>query len=280
MFPSPADRPFTVMTILSPSNFTLSAWADWWEGTRNARLWWVLAWYDIALKYRRSLLGPLWLTISMAILLIGMGPLYSNLFNVPMNRFFPHLTLGIILWNFFSTSINDGCGVFIAAAPYLKQSDFPGSTFVWRSLARNIIQLAHHAVLFLPVALWFGIAWSSKTLLFIPGFLIVIINLHALSISLGLVCARFRDVAQIVASGLQLMMFLTPVFWFPERVTDHMHLILYNPFAQLLDVMRLPLLGVAPAGKTWLLLACITCVNVAIAAVLYAQKRRQVVYWL
>lgn len=226
------------------------------------------------------MLGPLWLTISMAILLIGMGPLYANLFNVPMSRFFPHLTLGIIFWTFFSASINDGCNVFIAAAPYLKQSDFPGSIFVWRSLARNAIQLAHHAVLFLPVALWFGITWSRMTLLFIPGFLLVVVNLHALAVSLGIICARFRDVSQIVSNGLQLMMFLTPVFWFPERVTDHMHLILYNPFAQLLDVVRLPLLGVAPAEKSWLLLAGITGMNVLIAATLYILKRRQVVYWL
>jgi lipopolysaccharide transport system permease protein len=209
-----------------------------------------------------------------------MGPLYSNLFNVPMSRFFPHLTLGIIFWNFFSTSINDGCNVFIAAAPYLKQSDFPGSTFVWRSLARNIIQLAHHAVLFLPVALWFGITWSTQTILFIPGFFLVLVNLHAMAISLGIICARFRDVAQIVANGLQLMMFLTPVFWFPERLTDRMHLILYNPFAQLLDVVRLPLLGVAPADKSWLVLGCVTFVNVIIAAALYIRKMRQVVYWL
>lgn len=240
-----------------------------------------MAWYDILLRYRRSMLGPLWLTVSMGILLLGMGPLYSALFKVAIRDFFPHLTLGIILWNFLSISINDGCQAFIAASPYLKQAEFPGSVFVWRSLARNVIQLAHHIVLFVPVALWAGIAWGWQALLVFPGFALVLLNLHALSISLGILCARFRDVAQIVSSCLQLLMFLTPVFWFPDSLPpDRARLLLLNPLAQLLDVVRLPLLGVYPARGTWLFLALFTGLNIVVAAYLYYSKRRNLIFWL
>jgi len=257
-----------------------SAWTDWWNGTCNTELWWTLAWYDIALRYRRSMLGPLWLTISMGLMLIGMGPLYSTLFKVPMQAFYPHLTLGIIFWHFFSATILDGCGVFINAAAYLKQGDFPGSMFVWRSLARNLIQLAHHIVLFIPVAIWAGIPLSPRMLLFLPGLILVVVNLHALSITLGIACARFRDVTQIVSSTLQLAMFLTPVFWFPDSLPERSHFILYNPLAQMLDIVRLPLLGNIPPSGTWWYLLNLTLLNVAIAALLYSFKRRQIVYWL
>jgi len=256
------------------------AWADWWDGTRNVELWWTLAWYDIVLRYRRSMLGPLWLTLSMGLMLLGMGPLYSTLFKVSMSTFFPHLTLGIIFWNFFTTTINDGCNVFIFAAPYLKHAEFPGSVFVWRSLARNVIQLAHHMVLYIPVAIWAGVAPSPRMLLFFPGLVVVIINLHAMSITLGIACARFRDVAQIVMSTLQMLMFLTPVFWFPESLPQRAHFILYNPLAQLLDVVRMPLLGAAPASGTWWFLLYFTALNIAVAAGLYLLKRRQLVYWI
>jgi len=256
------------------------AWHDWWSGTRNVDLWWTLAWYDTVLRYRRSMLGPLWLTISMALLLLGMGPLYSSLFDVPLNRFFPHLTLGIIFWTFFTTTITDGCNVFIAAGRYLKHGEFPGSVFVWRSLARNLLQMAHHIVLFIPVAIWAGIPLSSKMLIFLPGMLVVLVNLHALSITLGILCARFRDVAQIVTSVLQLLMFLTPVFWFPEKLPNRARFILYNPLAQMLDVIRLPLLGSLPASGTWWFLLYFTLLNVAIAATAYALNRRKIVYWL
>lgn len=263
-----------------PTPALVAAWHDWWNGTRSVDLWWTLAWYDTVLRYRRSMLGPLWLTMSMALLLLGMGPLYSSLFDIPLSRFFPHLTLGIIFWTFFTTTINDGCNVFIGAARYMKHAEFPGSVFVWRSLARNVLQFAHHLVLFVPVALWAGIRWSPHMLLFVPGMLLVLINLHALSIILGILCARFRDVSQIVTSVLQLLMFLTPVFWLPERLPDRARFILYNPLAQMLDVVRLPLLGGMPATGTWWYLLYFTTLNVLIAATLYVFKRRQIVYWL
>jgi len=262
------------------SSSTHSAWADWWAGTRNVDLWWTLAWYDTVLRYRRSLLGPLWITLSMGAMLLGMGPLYSALFNVPLNTFFPHLTLGIIFWNFFTSSINDSCQTFIAAAPYLKQGAFPRSTFVWRNIARQVIQLAHHFVLFVPVAVWAGLSWSPRMLMFVPGFLVVLVNLHAAAITLGIVCARYRDVGQIVASVLQFMMFLTPVFWFPDRLPARAKFILYNPLAQMLDAIRLPLLGGVVAPGTWWFLACLTCLNIAVAAALYTKKRLQLIYWI
>ena len=257
-----------------------SAWSDWWEGTRNAELWWTLAWYDVVLRYRRSMLGPLWLTLSTGALLVGMGPLYSALFKVPINRFFPHLTLGIIFWTFFTSTINDGCTVFINGALYLKQPGFSPSALVWRSLARNMLQLAHTFVLYLPVAVWAGIPLSSRMLLFLPGLAVVIVNLHAFSITLGIICARFRDVTQIVSSMLQLLMFLTPVFWFPSSLPGRSHAILYNPLAQLLDVVRLPLLGDSPAPGTVRFLMVFTLVNVGIAAAVYRLNRRHLVYWV
>jgi len=256
------------------------AWNDWWAGTRNVALWTTLAWYDVVLKYRRSMLGPLWITLSMGAMLLGMGPLYSTLFNVPLHRFYPHLALGIIFWQFLTASITDGCQVFIASAAYLKQGEFPRSIFVWRFLARQVIQFAHHVILYVPIALWAGITPSMQMLLFVPGFLLVLINLHAASISLGIICARFRDVVPIVTSSLQLLMFLTPVFWFPDRLAGRAKYILYNPLAQMLDVVRLPLLGGYPTTGTWWYLLDLTCLNVSLAALLYIFRRRQLIYWI
>jgi ABC-type polysaccharide/polyol phosphate export permease len=257
-----------------------SGWADWWAGTRRVDLWSTLAWYDIVLRYRRSMLGPWWITLSMGALLLGMGPLYAGLFGVPLQEFYPHLALGIIFWHFFNTALNDGCQVFIAASPYLKQASVPRSAFVWRGLARQLIFLGHHAVLYLPVAVWAGITWSPRLLLVIPGLLVVVINLHALVITLGFLSARFRDVPNIVTASLQLLMFMTPVFWLPDRVPARAKFILYNPLAQLLDIVRLPLMDALPARGTVWFLVFFTILNVTVAAWLYRACFRQVVYWV
>lgn len=253
---------------------------DWWTGTRSAELWGTLAWYDVVLRYRRSMLGPLWLTISTGLMLAGMGPLYAMLLGVPLNQFFPHLALGIIFWGFLTGSINDGCGVFYMAANYLKQPGFPALALVWRSLARNLIQLAHTIILYIPIAWWFQVPITSRAILFIPGLVVLVINLHAIMITLGVITARFRDVAQIVSSVLTMMLFITPVMWFPGVLPERAHFVLWNPFAQLLAIVRLPLLGSYPAAGTVTYMILFTVLNVMIATFVWSATRRRLVYWV
>jgi len=262
------------------SNLHRGAWADWWDGTRRPDIWWTLAWFDIVLRYRRSLLGPLWLTLSMGIMIGGMGPLYSGLFGTELSRFFPHLALGVIFWGFFSNIVTDACHSFVNSAHYLKQGYFPITLFVWRSLSRNIIQFGHQIVLYVPVALWAGISLSWHALLFVPAFLLLIINAHAVGLVLGLVCTRFRDVTQIVTSMMQMLMFLTPVFWLPENLPGRARYVLWNPLAQMLDLLRTPLMGGIPDLHHWLAIAGWTVVSVVCASLLFIKYRRRVVYWL
>jgi lipopolysaccharide transport system permease protein len=264
----------------STSNLHRSAVQDWWDGTKRTDVWWTLAWYDLVLRYRRSLLGPLWLTLSMGIMILGMGPLYGSLFKVDLVRFYPHLALGIIFWTFFSGIVTESCNVLISSSNYLKQGYFPISIFVWRSISRNVMQLAHHIVLYIPIAIWVGKPLSWSAWLAVPALFLVIINAQALGLLLGLICARFRDVIQIVTSTMQLLMFLTPVFWLPESLPGRAQFVLLNPFAQMLDVLRTPLMGGTVSTNTWLGLLAWTALNIFLAAVVFSRLRRRVVYWL
>ena len=257
-----------------------SAWADWWDGTRRIDVWWTLACFDITLRYRRSMLGPLWITLSMAAMIGGMGPLYSSLFNTPLTTFFPHIALGLIFWSAFSSMINDSCNTLIHASNYLKQGYFPISLFVWRSLSRNIIQFLHHVILYLPVAWWAGISLKFSSLLVIPAFLLLLINAHALGLALGIICARFRDVTQIVTSILQMLMFLTPVFWMPESLPGRAHYVMWNPLAEMLELLRKPLMGEIALLKYWIGITIWTITIISVSAVLFVKFRRRVVYWL
>jgi len=253
---------------------------DWYGGTRNIALWWTLAQYDVVLRYRSSMLGPLWITISMAAMLMGMGPLYSVLFNIPRADFFPHLTLGIIFWTFISATLTDSCSVFINAARYLKQGDFSATVFAWRTLARNTLYLAHHIILFIPVSLWYGTSFSWNVLYVLPGLFVVFLNLHLLTLGLGILCARFRDIPQMVTSGMQLMMFVTPVFWVPQPSLIDEPALFLNPFTHLLDIVREPLLGRAPSTASYRYLAYATFVNAIVSTALFGLKRYRLNYWI
>jgi lipopolysaccharide transport system permease protein len=264
----------------NPNSFSQSAVRDWWDGTKKVEIWFTLSWFDILLRYRRSMLGPFWITLSMAAMIAGMGPLYSSLFGTDLKKFFPHLALGLIFWSLLSSVINDSCSTLIGAQNYIKQSYFPIAIFIWRNLSRNIIQFLHHIILYIPVAWWAGIQLDAASFLVFPALLVFLINAHALGIVLGLLCTRFRDVTQIVVSVMQMLMFLTPVFWLPESVPDRAKYILWNPLAEMLDLLRRPLMGeIAPLGN-WIGMAIWSTLTITSACILFTKYRRRVVYWL
>lgn len=254
--------------------------ADWWHGTADIHTWLSLARYDITLRYRRSVLGPWWLTIGMGMMLLGLGPLYAALFRAPTNSYFPNVAIGLIVWTFISATLQDGSGVFVAAASTLKNSDTPLSLLAWRGVARQVIQLFHHLVLYVPFAIWAGVPFTLAMLIAVPALLLLIFNMHAGVIWIGIACARFRDVGQIVSSLMTFMTFLTPVIWTPDSLPASAGFVLDFPFASWLMLVREPLLGRVPSLHLWGVALGWTAVNVLIAAVVFAWKRRQVVYWV
>ena len=120
-----------------------SGWLDIQSGFSEWRMCLLLAWKDIRLRYRRSHLGPFWITLSMGITIYSMGFLYGNLFGVKLSHYFPLLAAGMLTWALISTLILESTAAFVEADAYLKQMKLPFSTFVLRILARNFIIFFH-----------------------------------------------------------------------------------------------------------------------------------------
>src|SRR2546421_1850097 len=73
------------------------------DGTRNWRIWYVLGLSELRQRYRRSILGPFWITISMGVQVTVMGFLLAFLFGLPIDRYFPFLCISIVTWTFLSS---------------------------------------------------------------------------------------------------------------------------------------------------------------------------------
>jgi len=117
---------------------------DMAQSLRSSSLWLLLGWVEIRQRYARSKIGPFWLTISMAILVTALGLVYGTLFKAKLSEYLPLLAIGFVFWAFISTTINDGCNAYINASPYLKQVPLPRGLFVFQTLWRNMIVLAHN----------------------------------------------------------------------------------------------------------------------------------------
>ena len=250
------------------------------QGARVHYLWGLLGWQDIRRRYRRSVLGPFWLTISMGILVAALGTLYGALLKVDISSYIPHLALGFIVWAQISGLITEGCRVFTNAEGIIKQTDLPVSIHVYRMVWRNLLTFFHNAAIFVVVAVIFSI-WPGWTgLLALPGLLLLCLNGVWAGFVLGIVSARYRDVPPIVASVVRIAFFVTPIIWMPELVPGRAVVLEFNPFFHVLELVRAPLLGQVPALASWLVVSGIALGGCLATFTLLRRYRRRIAYWV
>ena len=256
------------------------AFADLRASFRRIGLAWSLAWHDVVSRYRGSILGPFWITLSMGLMVAGIGFLYANLFKIPVHDFIPYVAIGIVFWGLISSVIVEGCGAFVGASGMLSQTSLPMMTFIWRTVLRNAINLAHHVVIILGVLVFYDHWREANVLLSVAGVILVMLNLGWICLAAAMASARFRDIPQIVASVTQFAMFMTPVFWLPGgRLLDHAVLLL-NPFFHMLEAVRAPLLGETPAATTYLVLGAMALVGWLATFWIFSNIRRRIVHYL
>lgn len=241
---------------------------------------WSLAWADVVARYRGSILGPFWITLSMGLMVAGIGVLYAQLFKIPLNDYIPYVALGIVLFGTVTNTINEGCATFTGAASVLSQTSLPMFTFVWRTVFRNLINLGHHLVIIVAVLIWYGY-WRKLNLpLAVAGMALVLVNLSWIAMLMGIASARFRDVPQLVMSVTQFAMFMTPVFWKTDAFPQRHALLAFNPFYHLLRAVRAPLLGETVDSLTWIVLALMALIGWAVTFTVFSLTRRRIVHYL
>ena len=264
----------------SPPSQTVLALRDVVEGAGAFRLWGLLGWQDVRQRYRRSTLGPFWLTISMGALVGGLGVLYSGLFKMDVADYLPFVAAGLIVWGLVSGLITEGCSVFIEAEGAIKQVNLPLSIYVYRVVWRSIIIFAHNIIIYVAAAVLFSIHPGWVGFLALPGLVLLCLNGVWMGLLLGLMSARFRDVPQIVASVVQVTFFLTPIIWKPELLPDRAFMLDFNPFFHFVELVRGPALGQAPGLVSWLAVLGITLGGWLVTLLMYRRYRWRIAYWV
>jgi ABC-type polysaccharide/polyol phosphate export permease len=100
-----------------PSGRLSLAVADFAGAVALWPLWVRLGWHDILFRYRRSLLGPFWLTANTAITVIALGLVYSEVLRMPISELMPYVCIGLLIWNFISAILHGARGELHQAGP-------------------------------------------------------------------------------------------------------------------------------------------------------------------
>jgi ABC-2 type transport system permease protein len=262
------------------------AFADLSDGWQQRQLWGHLGWQDIRQRYRRSVLGPLWITISMAVTAVALGLLYSQLFAQPIKTFLPYVTVGFIVWGFIQGCVNEGTEVFIANEGLIKHLPAPISVHIYRLVWRQVLFFLHNLAVYFVMLVVFGIDVNWSVLLAIPAFVVLVLNGAWVALMVGIISTRFRDIPPVTQSVVQLMFFMTPIVWIYDdllknaSIAARARLVEFNPFLHFVEIIRRPMLGQSFEARHWIVVGAITVVGWVLALVFLRNYRARVSYWV
>lgn len=251
------------------------------SGLLNWRIWVMLALSDVKLRYRRSRLGQFWLTISMAITVLALAFVYSAIFQIALSIYLPMIAYSLIVWGLLAGICNEGAGAFIEAEGYIRSASLPKSVYVYRVLLRNLIIFLHNLVIAPVVMLIFGLVPNLNLLYLVPALALTIITGVWVTLLLGTLSARFRDLPPMVAAFMQIAFFLSPIMWSSNQLHGQFRILTdWNPFSAFLAIMRDPLLGVPPQASAWAMACGVTLVGALVTLPFYARFRSRISYYV
>jgi lipopolysaccharide transport system permease protein len=259
--------------------YRMARW-DLYEGIKQWGLWGRLSTNEIKRRYRRTLLGPSWVTLSLLIFSSALSIVWAGLWNQEVKTYLPFLLAGMIPWTMLSASIAESCATFLSAEPLIKNTHFPYSILIWGLLLRNLIIFGHNIVGFILVAAICGVPLNIYSLLLLPGLILMIINAGWISLLVAIACLRYRDFQQITISLIQLCMFITPIFWDVSQLAGkRIYFAKLNLFYHLLHIIKEPMLGKLADIDSYFFAFCAALIGWAIAYLVYAQNRKKLAYW-
>jgi ABC-type polysaccharide/polyol phosphate export permease len=252
------------------------------DGFGQWRLWGRLGWLEVRRRYSRTVIGPFWSAISLGMFVLALGSVGTGLWSKSASEYLPFLAAGMVVWLMIASIVTESCTLFVAGTNLFRQMRFNYSVMAYALVWRNLIVFAHNLLVFVGISLLLAPTLiTPATLLVLPGLAVVLVNSVWVSIVLGMLCLRFRDVQQLITSLIQISMFVTPIFWPPENLQGAARIVFvdFNPLYHLIDIVRTPLLGRAPAAESYSAMAVLTVTGWWVTYLLFSHFRKRIAYW-
>ncbi len=264
---------------MSKKNKISSAIKDVAGGVALYQVWIYQAYLTLTSKYKRTFLGTFWIAGHFISFAIATSILFSSFFKQNIEEILPHnmggmLAAGMSLWFF-----TDGPNIFVANTSIIRNHATPKSYFVFEGAAKSLMYFLHNLVVFYVM-----LAVLNK--LVIPHYTIVlgiIANFATMFVwgsIMGILAARYRDIAYLAPSISNMIFLITPIYWGRGMLGKNTWIADLNPFYGLVSVIREPLLGVAPTMHHWILTLGFLGVGIVIFAVVFTAFRSRIAFWV
>lgn len=247
----------------------------------NTRLWTGLGWDDVVQSYRRTMLGPFWLTLNLAIFAAAMTLVYGALFGIPASDYAGYVVCGMMVWLWVSNILTELGNTFVQYAQFLKNTAIDKSLFVWAAVYKQLVALGHHLIVVAILMLFGLVPVTFYTLLAIPAIAVLFLLSIPIVGVIAILFARYRDLQRLVASLPILIMLTTPIFWQPSMLTGWRTAIIYlNPVYYVIEFVRRPLLGQPPDLLVVVVVLGLTAFTWIAGSWFYRRHEKYVVFWV
>ena len=250
------------------------------ESLRRWPLWTALAWEDIHDRYRRTVLGILWVTLSFALFCGVKILIFGTLARASPDFFSAYVVVGFLCWQFISPVVTDGCNVFIVSRGLIRGASLPLPVFILQSITRVAILTAFNAVAGFLILLFIGWPRSPVALAAVAAIPIYLATATAVQLILGTATASLRDLAPVVSTVMRVMFFLTPIIWIPAELGSIGNIAWFNPITHYIEIVRAPIVYGEVPEASWIIVLCCTLAFWVVAIAIFGCFRRRIVYWL
>lgn len=238
-----------------------------------------LAWSDMRHRYVRSLLGPFWMSIQMAIMVAVLGSVIGHLSNASAVSRLPMLAASLTAWTFLNGVVLDATTALQGSASLIKDRALPPIIFLLQCVFRQGLFALHNASV--PFILWLLLVRKDVTgiLEALPGLALFVACTLGLSFVLGALATRYRDIKPIVESMLTLAFLSSPIIWTPEMIDRSSTVMRLNPLTHLFAIWREPL-ATGSVSMTSVAYALACAAMLGIASVVTAFSLRKAAFWI
>jgi lipopolysaccharide transport system permease protein len=225
--------------VLEAGRVEENYWRDLW---RYRELFQVLAWRDVAVRYKQTIIGITWAVVRPVLTMLIFTIIFARIAKLPSEGSAPYplmVLAGMLPWTFFATALSDASNSLIGSAGLISKIYFP----------RLIIPTATIVVAFVDLAISFGILgvmmiwyqfWPSWRILLLP-FFVLLAFLSSLGPGLWVTAlnVKYRDFRYVIPFVLQLGLYISPV-GFSSSVVPEKWRLLYslNPIVGVIDGFR------------------------------------------
>lgn len=241
-------------------------------------LFMILVWRTIKVRYKQSVIGLAWAVLQPLAMTFIFTIIFGRLAGIPTNGVpYPLFVVsGLIVWQLIAQSFNSATGSIVANAPLVTRIYFPRIFLPLTAIAAAVFDFLCSLSLLILLMAWYGIPPTLGVVAFVPMLVLALATVLGLSLWLGALYVRFRDVGLLLPFLTQIWMFSSPVIY-PTSLLPPEYQFLYslNPIVAVIDTSRWAFCGAAPPEMGGVIVSAVVALGLCLSGLWFFRRHEQ-----